>query len=85
MQPVNSFWSYLMPLFGAFVADQYLGRFRTIMWSIVVAMVGHTVLVISAIPAVIAHPSGAVACFAIGLVIMGIGTGGFKYSCPILA
>ena len=38
-----------MPLFGAFVADQYLGRFRTIMWSIVVAMVGHTVLVISAI------------------------------------
>lgn len=41
MQPVNSFWSYLMPLFGAFVADQYLGRFRTIMWSIVVAMVGH--------------------------------------------
>ena len=49
MQPVNSFWSYLMPMFGAFVADQYLGRFRTIMWSIVVAMVGHTVLVISAI------------------------------------
>lgn len=80
---VNSFWSYLMPLFGAFVADQYLSRFRTIMWAIAVAMLGHSVLVISSIPAVISNPSGSIACFTIGLVIMGNGTGGFKYVLPL--
>lgn len=74
----NAFWSYVTPLVGAFVADQYLGRFRTIMYSIGIALVGHTILVISAIPPVIDNPNGAVACFAVGLIIMGIGTGGFK-------
>lgn len=69
-----------MPLVGAWVADQYLGRFKTIMWSIAIALVGHSILVISAIPPVIDNPNGAVACFAIGLVIMGVGTGGFKYA-----
>lgn len=68
-----------MPLVGAYVADQYLGRFKTIMYSIVCALVGHLLLVISAIPPVIKEPNGAVACFSIGLVVMGIGTGGFKY------
>ncbi|OJJ08429.1 hypothetical protein ASPVEDRAFT_396350 [Aspergillus versicolor CBS 583.65] len=74
----NSFWAYVMPLAGAWVADQYLGRFRTIMFSIAAALVGHVTLIISAIPPVIANPNGAIACFAIGLVIMGVGTGGFK-------
>lgn len=67
-----------MPLVGAFVADQYLGRFRTIMWSILFAIIGHIILIISAIPPVIDNPNGAIGCFAIGLIIMGIGTGGFK-------
>ncbi|GMG36722.1 unnamed protein product [Aspergillus oryzae var. brunneus] len=76
---VNSFWSYIMPTAGAFVADQYLGRFRTIMYSIAAALLGHLILVISAIPSVISHPQGAIACFSIGLIIMGVGTGGFKF------
>jgi proton-dependent oligopeptide transporter, POT family len=67
-----------MPLIGAYIADQYWGRFRTIMASIVLALIGHTILVASAAPAVISNPHGSVACFTIGLVIMGIGTGGFK-------
>jgi POT family proton-dependent oligopeptide transporter len=48
------------------------------MFSIAAALVGHVILIISAIPPVIANPNGAIACFAIGLVIMGVGTGGFK-------
>ena len=72
-----------MPLVGAWVADQYLGRFNTIMWSIAIALLGHSVLVISAIPSVIDNSKGAIACFAIGLVIMGVGTGGFKYAPPL--
>lgn len=67
-----------MPLAGAYVADQYWGRYRTIFASLAVALVGHTILVISAIPRVIASPGAAIACFSTGLVIMGVGTGGFK-------
>jgi POT family proton-dependent oligopeptide transporter len=43
-----------------------------------IAILGHIILIISAIPPVIVHPNRAVACFAIGILIMGIGTGGFK-------
>ncbi|KAJ5114281.1 oligopeptide transporter [Penicillium alfredii] len=86
IRPVNSFWSYIMPLFGAFLADQYLGRFRTIMWAIGAALIGHVVMVVSAIPSVISHPNGSIACFSIGLVIMGVGTGGFKANIsPLIA
>ncbi|CAI7639620.1 unnamed protein product [Penicillium glandicola] len=82
----NSFWSYVMPLFGAMVADQYWGRYRTIMSSIGCALLGHIILVISAIPKVIANPQGSIACFSIGLIIMGVGTGGFKSNIsPLIA
>ncbi|KAL2004150.1 hypothetical protein VTN02DRAFT_6247 [Thermoascus thermophilus] len=82
----NQFWSYIMPLLGAYMADQYWGRFRTIMVSIGVALVGHVILVVSAIPSVIARPGGSIACFTIGLVIMGVGTGGFKSNIsPLIA
>ncbi|PYI13624.1 MFS peptide transporter [Aspergillus violaceofuscus CBS 115571] len=82
----NAFWSYIMPLAGAFMADQYWGRFRTIMFSIGAALVGHTILVVSAIPPVVKNPDGAIACFSIGLIVMGIGTGGFKSNIsPLIA
>ncbi|KAL5334966.1 POT family-domain-containing protein [Aspergillus crustosus] len=74
----NSFWSYIMPLAGAFMADQYWGRYRTIMFSIGASLLGHCILIISAIPQVINNPNGAIGAFSIGLIIMGIGTGGFK-------
>jgi POT family proton-dependent oligopeptide transporter len=75
-----------MPLAGAWVADQYWGRFRTIFSSIACALVGHTILIISAIPKVIASPNGSIAAFTIGLVIMGVGTGGFKSNIsPLIA
>ncbi|RHZ62725.1 hypothetical protein CDV55_106657 [Aspergillus turcosus] len=82
----NAFWSYIMPLAGAYMADQYWGRFRTIMFSIAAALLGHIILIISALPPVIASPNGAIACFSIGLLIMGIGTGGFKSNIsPLIA
>jgi POT family proton-dependent oligopeptide transporter len=82
----NQFWSYIMPLAGAFVADQYWGRFRTIFASIACALVGHVILIVSAIPAVISKPGGSIACFSIGLIIMGVGTGGFKSNIsPLIA
>lgn len=35
-------------------------------------------MIMSAIPPVIVKPNSSLACFIIGLIIMGIGTGGFK-------
>lgn len=75
-----------MPLFGAWVADAYLGRYRTICIALAIAIVGHIVLVVSATPTVIVHPNNALACFLIGLIIMGVGTGAFKSNIsPLIA
>lgn len=62
-----------MPLLGAYIADTYWGRFKTIQVSCFISILGHIILVISAIPPVIVHPNGAIACFSIGIVIMGMG------------
>lgn len=34
----NQFWVYVMPLFGAYVADTYLGRFNTIWISVLISI-----------------------------------------------
>jgi POT family proton-dependent oligopeptide transporter len=75
-----------MPLLGAYMADQFWGRFKTIQVSIGIALLGHIILIVSALPPVIVHPNGAIAAFAIGIVIMGIGVGGFKSNIsPLIA
>ena len=74
----NSMWAYFCPLIGAFVADQYLGRYNTIQISIFIAIVGHIILIVATLPSVIAHPHGAIAAFSVGLIIFGVGVGGFK-------
>lgn len=82
----NTFWVYVMPLFGAYVADTYWGRYKTIGWSVFVAVIGHILLIVSAVPAVIDHSHGALACFIIAIVVMGVGTGGFKANIsPLIA
>ncbi|KAK4497788.1 hypothetical protein PRZ48_010441 [Zasmidium cellare] len=82
----NQFWAYVMPLVGGYIADTYLGRYMTIQLSIVAAIIGHTILIVSSIPSVMDNPESALGCFAVGLVIMGIGTGGFKSNIsPLLA
>jgi POT family proton-dependent oligopeptide transporter len=74
----NAFWQYTMPLFGAYVADAYLGRFKTIAVALVIGIIGHIILIMSALPPVIKNPDGAMAPFIIGIILMGLGTGGFK-------
>lgn len=74
----NSFWQYTMPLFGAWIADSYLGRFRTIGVALIVDIIGHLILIVSGLPPVIKNPNGSLAAFTIGIIFMGVGTGGFK-------
>ena len=75
-----------MPLVGGYIADTYLGRYMTIQWSILAAIIGHVILICSSLPTVMDNPTSALGCFAVGLVIMGLGTGGFKSNVsPLLA
>jgi proton-dependent oligopeptide transporter, POT family len=54
------------------------GRYKTISVAIVIAIVGHVVIVVSAVPAVIVHSDASMGVFVVGLIIFGIGTGFFK-------
>jgi POT family proton-dependent oligopeptide transporter len=82
----NQFWAYLMPLFGGYIADTYLGRYMTIQCSIAFAILGHILLIISSLPTVMDSPDTALGVFALALVILGLGTGGFKSNIsPLLA
>ena len=55
-----------------------MGRYNTICWAVLVAMIGHVLLVASAAPAIIAKPNAAIGLFAVAIIIMGVGTGMFK-------
>ncbi|KAK7436702.1 hypothetical protein VKT23_018957 [Stygiomarasmius scandens] len=72
------FWAYLTPVLGGYLADTYWGRYNTICVAIVVAFIGHIVLIVSALPTVIVHSSNSMAAFIIGMLITGLGTGLFK-------
>ena len=75
-----------MPLVGAYIADVYLGRYKTIHVAIVFAVIGHVVLTASAAPSVLDSPNSALGAFIIGLIVLGIGTGLFKSNiAPMLA
>ncbi|RYP49462.1 hypothetical protein DL768_004821 [Monosporascus sp. mg162] len=74
----NNFWSYLMPMLGGYMADSYWGKYKTIHVAVAVATFGHIILVIAALPPVIANPSGSLGCFSVGLIFFGIGVGFFK-------
>ncbi|GJC81864.1 putative peptide transporter ptr2 [Colletotrichum liriopes] len=75
----NQFWQYFMPLFGAWVADKYWGRFKTICISIAIDLLGHFILIAAAVPPVITKPAGnSLAALLIGMITIGFATGGFK-------
>jgi len=71
------FWSYICPLFGAYIADTYWGRYKTICWSVALAMLGHVIMIISAIPGIIGGKTS-LGLFILSLVVTGTGAGGFK-------
>jgi POT family proton-dependent oligopeptide transporter len=75
---LNIFWAYLTTFIGAYLADTYWGRYKAILASIAVAVVGHVFLVISALPGVIERSTTALAVFALSVIVLGVGTGGLK-------
>ncbi|KJZ78690.1 hypothetical protein HIM_02081 [Hirsutella minnesotensis 3608] len=82
----NMFFAYLMPLFGAWVADARMGRFWTIHCAIAISTIAHVILVVSSVPGVLANNKGSFAAFIIGLLCLCVGTGFFKANVsPLLA
>ncbi|KAK8034608.1 POT family-domain-containing protein [Apiospora rasikravindrae] len=83
---VNQFWAYLMPLFGAWLADAKYGRYKVIHIAIGVGMLAHVLLTIGAAPAVLDAGEAAFAPFFLGLFTLCCGTGLFKANIsPLLA
>ncbi|KAF2736613.1 di/tri peptide transporter 2 [Polyplosphaeria fusca] len=79
------FWCYVTPIFGAIIADQYLGKYNTILIFCVVYMVGLVILTTTSIPQALDNGAG-LGGFVTAIVVIGIGTGGIKSNvAPLIA
>jgi len=67
-----------MPLFGSYIADAHWGRYKTISVALGIDIIGHCILITSAIPPVIVNQTPALALMVVAIIIIGMGTGGFK-------
>ncbi|KAJ7811025.1 hypothetical protein B0H14DRAFT_2861285 [Mycena olivaceomarginata] len=76
-----TFVAYVVPIFGGWIADTRLGRYRTIIFGILVGFVGHAIMTGGAAPSVLKAGNG-VAPFQIGYWILAIGAGIFKPNRP---
>jgi len=66
---------YFTPIFGAMIADQFLGRFKTIVYISMIYVLGHILKTIAAIPTLGVPP---LEFSLIGLALIAAGTGGIK-------
>ncbi|KAJ1948012.1 peptide transporter ptr2 [Linderina macrospora] len=71
------FWCYLTPIFGAVIADQWLGKYKTILLFGCIYTLGDLILTLTSIPASIRH-GGALPGLIIAMITIGLGTGGIK-------
>ncbi|PLN74898.1 PTR2-domain-containing protein [Aspergillus taichungensis] len=79
------FWCYVTPIVGAVIADQYLGKYKTIVLFCFVYMIGLLVLVCTSIPTSLEHGAG-LGGFIVAILIIGLGTGGIKSNvAPLIA
>uniref|UniRef100_V9KDK8 Solute carrier family 15 member 2 n=1 Tax=Callorhinchus milii TaxID=7868 RepID=V9KDK8_CALMI len=69
--------AYFTPVFGALIADSWLGKYRTIIYLSLVYVVGHVVKSVGAIPTVGDQQLHMILSM-IGLFLIALGTGGIK-------
>jgi len=70
-----SMFCYFTPIFGSIIADQLLGKFKTIVYISIIYVLGHLLKTLAAIPTLGIPP---VSFSLIGLALIAIGTGGIK-------
>ena len=79
------FWCYCSPIIGAIVADQYLGRFKTITYFSMIYILGIAVLFLTSLPTSI-EAGAALPGLVVALICVGLGTGGIKANVsPLIA
>jgi len=84
LQKFFSFWAYTTPIGGAILADQYWGRYKTIVWGCVLYVVGETVLVLTSMPLKSISTGSHIGGFISSIIIIGLGTGGTECFYPQL-
>lgn len=79
------FWCYLTPVVGAVIADQYLGKYWTIVYFAMIYAAGILVLFATSLPVAIEH-GAALPGLVLAMVVIGLGTGGIKSNVsPLIA
>ncbi|KAJ4244803.1 peptide transporter ptr2 [Fusarium torreyae] len=72
-----SFLAYFIPIFGAWLGDTKTGRFRAIMYGVIIGGVAHVIMVGGAAPSVLKAGNG-LAPFMVSFFLLAIGAGIFK-------
>src|SRR6185436_994590 len=67
--------NYIMPLFGAWLSDKFVGRYHTILWVSLFYCAGHGVLACSDFAGGV---HGKMICLCLGLALIAFGSGGIK-------
>lgn len=79
------FFCYVTPILGAIVADQYLGKYNTILVFAVIYWFGLVILWTTSLPIAIEN-GAALGGYVAAIIVIGIGTGGIKSNiAPLIA
>jgi len=79
------FFCYVTPILGAIIADQYLGKYNTILVFAVVYWVGLVILWTTSLPVAI-ESGAALGGYVAAIIVIGFGTGGIKSNiAPLIA
>jgi proton-dependent oligopeptide transporter, POT family len=70
------FWAYTTPIGGAIIADQYIGRYKTIIWGCILYILGEVILVVTSIPLDSISRGVHIGGFIASIIVIGLGTGG---------
>ncbi|KAL6707878.1 ATP-dependent DNA helicase chl1 [Coniothyrium glycines] len=85
MTNLFQFWCYITPLLGAYISDEYLGKYATIKWFSVIYMAGIIVLFTTSLPGSIER-GAALPGLLVAMIVIGLGTGGIKSNVsPLIA
>ncbi|KAI5841498.1 MFS peptide transporter, partial [Morchella snyderi] len=71
------FWCYVNPILGAIIADQYMGKYNTILLFACVYIAGLLVLFVTSLPFAV-ESGAALGGLVAAMVVIGLGTGGIK-------
>ncbi|KAA8894356.1 POT family-domain-containing protein [Sphaerosporella brunnea] len=85
LQYFFQFWCYVTPIFGAIVADAWVGRYNAICIFSVIYVAGLVILFATSVPSSLEHGAG-FGGIIVTMIVLGLGTGGIKSNVsPLIA